>query len=97
MLVLVAYDIATSTEAGPRRLNAVARAVKDYGVRVQKSLWECDVDPARWERLRTRLLHTFDEDTDSLRFYFLGSNWERRVEHHGAHPPPDVQGLLLVE
>ncbi|HSQ42690.1 MAG TPA: CRISPR-associated endonuclease Cas2 [Fibrobacteraceae bacterium] len=96
MLVLVTYDVSTQTSAGRRRLQHVAKACESYGIRAQKSVFECELDPAQWETLKQRLLAEFSEKEDSLRFYFLGSNWERRVEHHGASKPPDMHGLLMV-
>jgi CRISPR-associated protein Cas2 len=74
----------------------VARACQSFGQRVQKSVFECIVDPAQWTRLRLRLEGEFDPREDSLRFYFLGSNWERRVEHVGAKPSVDMKGPLVV-
>ncbi len=96
MLVLVTYDVSTVTPAGKKRLNRVAKACKDYGVRAQKSIFECEIDPAQWAHLKNKLLGIIDETEDSLRFYYLGSNWERKVEHHGANQPPDMNGLLLL-
>ncbi len=96
MLVLVTYDVATLTAEGRRRLNKVAKACKDYGVRAQKSIFECDIDPAQWAKLKHRLLGIINEEEDSLRFYYLGSNWERKVEHHGTNQPPDMKGLLIL-
>lgn len=96
MLVLVSYDVSTITPAGVKRLRKTAKACEDYGLRVQNSVFECDVDPARWEVLKTRLIGIAHKDQDSLRFYFLGSNWERRIEHHGAKKPPDLGGLIMV-
>lgn len=81
MFVLVSYDVATTTGAGRRRLRRVAKACLDYGQRVQNSVFECHVDPEKWARLRLRLLEEYDPAEDSLRFYFLGSNWRSRVEH----------------
>lgn len=83
MMVLVSYDVNTEDGAGRNRLRRVAKACEDWGVRVQKSLFECEVDPAQWAELKHRLLKTMHEQKDNLRFYYLGSNWERRVEHHG--------------
>jgi len=68
----------------------------DYGQRVQNSVFECSVDPTQWARLRLRLLDEYEEDEDSLRFYFLGSNWRRRVEHNGAKPSVDLEGPLIA-
>jgi CRISPR-associated protein Cas2 len=97
VLVLVSYDVSTITPLGQKRLRKIAKACESYGIRVQNSVFECDVDPARWEVLKTRLLGITNRDEDSLRFYFLGSNWSRRIEHHGAKKPPDMGGLILVE
>lgn len=96
MLVLVSYDVSTVDAAGRKRLRKIAETCEDYGIRVQFSVFECNVDPARWEFLKTRLLGILDKKHDSLRFYFLGSNWERRVEHHGAKKPPDLGELIMV-
>lgn len=96
MMVLVSYDVATSEEGGQRRLRRVAKACKDYGQRVQYSVFECEVDPATWTYLKQRLLREVDLEKDSLRFYFLGSNWKRRVEHIGAKPEIDMSGPLIV-
>ena len=96
MFVLVSYDVATTTSEGRRRLRRVAKACLDYGQRVQHSVFECVVDPEQWARLRLRLLDEFDPSEDSLRFYFLGSNWHNRVEHHGAKPSVDMEGPLVV-
>ncbi|MCC6659986.1 MAG: CRISPR-associated endonuclease Cas2 [Phycisphaerales bacterium] len=96
MYVLVTYDVATGDSEGRRRLAKVARACVDFGQRVQNSVFECKVDPAQFARLKHRLLGLVKPETDSLRFYFLGANWQRRVEHHGAKPTPDIDGPLLV-
>ena len=96
MLVLVAYDVNTETTAGQRRLRLVAKACKNVGQRVQNSVFECLVDPAMWTALKQRLVDIVDPKTDSLRFYFLGSNWKRRVEHFGAKPTYDPEGPLVV-
>lgn len=96
MLVLVTYDVATATPAGRRRLSRVAKACLDYGQRVQYSVFECQVDPAQWAELRHRLLQVLSPAEDSLRCYFLGANWERRVEHHGAKESVDLRGPLIT-
>ncbi len=96
MFVLVTYDVKTSDPGGKKRLRRVAKVCKDYGQRVQFSVFECIVDPAQWTILRQRLIGEIEEESDSLRFYFLGSNWKRRVEHVGAKPSIDQEGLLLV-
>lgn len=96
MLVLVTYDVRTETPEGRKRLRRMARACLDYGQRVQYSVFECEVDPAQWTALRARLLSLYDEAEDSLRFYFLGANWKRRVEHCGAKPATDFDGTLIM-
>jgi len=96
MLVLVTYDVKTDDAAGEKRLRKVAKACKDVGQRVQYSVFECWLEPAQWTMLRQRLIETIDENKDSLRFYFLGSNWKKRIEHVGAKPAYDPEGVLLI-
>lgn len=96
MLVLVTYDVRTSDPGGERRLRRVARACRDYGQRVQYSVFEIDVDPAQWTKLKARLEGLIDQKQDSLRYYMLGANWQRRVEHVGAKPAVDLNGPLIV-
>lgn len=96
MLVLVTYDVSIVTDGGQRRLRNVAKACKDYGQRVQFSVFECEVDPAQWAVLRQRLIDEIDPEVDSLRFYFLGSNWRRRIEQIGAKQSYDPDGPLIV-
>jgi len=96
MFVLVSYDVATITPGGQRRLRRVAKVCRNFGQRVQYSVFECIVDPGQWAKLRQQLIDEIDEETDSLRFYFLGSNWEHRVEHVGAKPAVDQEGPLIV-
>lgn len=95
-MVLVTYDVATTSEGGARRLRRVARACKDYGQRVQFSVFEIEVEPARWTKLKARLEEIIDPSQDSLRYYHLGANWTRRVEHVGARPAADLGGPLIV-
>lgn len=96
MLVVVSYDVSTETAAGRARLRRVAKACVDWGQRVQLSVFECLLEPAQWAMLRARLIELIDPETDSLRFYFLGSNWKRRVEHVGAKKGYDPEGPLIV-
>ena len=96
MLVVVSYDVSTKEPGGQRRLRRVGKACLNFGQRVQNSVFECVVDPTQWTTLRIRLLDTFDPDQDSLRFYFLGADYERRVEHHGAKGVPDLRGPLVL-
>jgi CRISPR-associated protein Cas2 len=95
MLMLVAYDVSTQSAEGRRRLRRVARACLDFGQRVQNSVFECEVDPAQWAALRARLIAEIDVSLDSLRFYRLGAEGRRRVEHVGAKPASDLEGALI--
>ncbi|MFA5291906.1 MAG: CRISPR-associated endonuclease Cas2 [Phycisphaerae bacterium] len=96
MMVLITYDVNTETAISRKRLRHVAKTCKNRGQRVQNSVFECLVDPAQWVELRTKLVDIIDPETDSLRFYFLGSNWKRRIEHVGAKQAYDPQGELIV-
>ncbi len=96
MLVLVAYDVNTETRAGQKRLRHVAKLCENRGQRVQNSVFECLVDPAQWTELRHKLIDTINKDTDSLRFYFLGKHWQKRIEHIGAKPSYDPEGPLII-
>lgn len=96
MMVLVSYDVSMTDPDGPRRLRRIAKSLKDYGQRVQYSVFECLVDPGQWAKLKNLLISRIDPDTDSLRFYYLGSNWRRRVEHVGAKAGIDQEGPLIV-
>ena len=93
--MLITYDVSTEDLAGRRRLRRVARACLDFGQRVQNSVFECEVDPAQWAGLRARLLAEIDPARDSLRFYRLGAEGRRRVEHAGAKAVLDLKGTLL--
>ena len=84
MLVLVSYDVSTVSQEGSRRLRRIAKHCLDFGQRVQFSVFECNVDPGQWEKLKARLLATYFSAEDSLRFYYLGANWKKRVEHFGT-------------
>jgi CRISPR-associated protein Cas2 len=96
MMVLVSYDVCLEEKDGARRLRRVAKVCKNFGQRVQYSVFECLVDPAQWTALRQHLIDEIDEQKDSLRFYFLGANWRKRVEHVGAKEGIDQEGFLNV-
>jgi CRISPR-associated protein Cas2 len=96
MMVLITYDVNTESAEGRRRLRRVAKACENRGQRVQNSVFECLLDPAQWAELRALLIKEANLTTDSLRFYQLGSNWKRRVEHLGAKPTYDPEGPLIV-
>lgn len=96
MLILITYDVATAERAGQRRLRRVAQACEDYGVRVQKSVFECRVGEKEWVKLRDRLLKEIKDDEDSLRFYFIDEASAGRTEHHGGNKPIDVTKPLIL-
>ena len=96
MFMLVSYDVSTVDKEGRKRLRKVAEACESYGQRVQNSVFECLVEPAQWVQLRQRLIDQADLGQDSLRFYFLGSNWRKRIEHLGAKPSLDPEGPLIL-
>ncbi|HMR36670.1 CRISPR-associated endonuclease Cas2 [uncultured Paracoccus sp.] len=96
MLVLVTYDVNSQDTTGRKRLRQVARACEDFGQRVQFSVFEIEVDPAQWTRLKARLEGIILPERDSLRYYYLGANWTRRVEHVGAKPATDLNGPLII-
>lgn len=96
MMILVTYDISFKNDTGPQRLRKIAKLCLKHGQRVQYSVFEIEVDRAQWVALKDSLISVMDESIDSLRFYYLGNNWERRVEHVGAKEVLDLNGLLLL-
>jgi CRISPR-associated protein Cas2 len=96
MYVLITYDVETATPEGRKRLRHVAKLCEDWGQRVQNSVFECKLDPAQLTSLRARLVDIINEERDSLRFYNLGNNWQRRVEHFGAKPSIDPDAPLIL-
>ncbi|HMP09423.1 CRISPR-associated endonuclease Cas2 [Hydrogenophaga sp.] len=96
MMVLVSYDVSTTSTSGQRRLRRLAKACRDYGQRVQYSVFEIEVDFAQWTFLKSKLCDLIDAEQDSLRFYYLGKNWQTKVEHVGAKPVLDLNGPLIL-
>jgi len=84
MMVLITYDVETTDAKGRRRLRRVAKQCVNFGQRVQNSVFECVVDPAQLADLKHRLQSIIDIEKDSLRFYYMGNNWERKVDHVGV-------------
>ena len=84
MLVLITYDVNTETAAGKKRLRQIAKQCVNYGQRVQNSVFECKLDPAQCKMLQAKLLGIMDKAKDSLRFYYLGNNYENKIEHFGC-------------
>ena len=96
MYVLVTYDVETASPQGTCRLRRVAKICVKYGKRVQNSVFECSLDPAQFETMKSELMKAADLTRDSLRFYNLGKNWKRKVEHVGAKEAYDPEGFLCV-
>ena len=96
MMVLVSYDVATSEDGGTKRLRRVAKICTNHGQRVQFSVFECIIDPGQWVNMKKQLIDAIDKEHDSLRFYFLGSNWRRKIEHVGAKEGIDQEGPLIL-
>lgn len=96
MLILVTYDVSTETKEGRGRLRRVAKICESYGQRVQKSVFECQVDPATRVKLETRLVDAIKIQEDSLRFYVMGENGFSNVVHHGLRPSRDMRDTLIV-
>lgn len=96
MMVLVSYDVSTVDKSGKTRLRKVAKECQNYGQRVQNSVFEIDVDYSTFLKIKDKLLKLIDENSDSLRFYYLGNNWKRRIEHYGAKQTYDIEGTIII-
>ena len=96
MLVLITYDVNTGDAAGRKRLRQIARQCVNYGQRVQNSVFECLVDRTQFAMLKKQISDIIDEDADSVRYYVLGDNYNRHVEHVGTKKTIDMSDVLLV-
>ncbi|MCI7612772.1 MAG: CRISPR-associated endonuclease Cas2 [Selenomonadaceae bacterium] len=96
MMVIISYDVATASDGGKKRLRKVAKACQNHAQRVQNSVFEADLDYSTFLKLKAELLKLIDEDEDSLRFYYLGNNWKRKVEHVGAKKFYDPEGVIIL-
>ena len=96
MLVLITYDVNTQTPAGRTRLRKVAKQCTNYGQRVQNSVFECVLDAAKAREVKEKLIKLIDEQNDSIRFYYLGNNYRKRIEHIGAKESFDVEDTLIL-
>jgi CRISPR-associated protein Cas2 len=96
LFVLITYDVNTETPAGKKRLRSVAKTCKDYGQRVQNSVFECIADSAQMVKIKNKLIEIINQDTDSLRFYFMGNEYKAKVEHYGAKPSVSVNDVLII-
>ena len=96
MMVLISYDVSTMTKEGRSRLRKVAKECQNHAQRVQNSVFEADLDYSAFLKLKDRLLKLIDEEQDSLRFYYLGNNWEKRIEHVGAKKTYNPEGVIII-
>lgn len=97
MLVLITYDVSVLTKAGQKRLRNIAKTCMDYGMRVQNSVFECEVAPDQFVKLKNELINIYDPKEDSLRFYMLGSKGRQKVEHLGTKITPDpIHDALIL-
>lgn len=96
MMVLISYDVSTMDNAGKTRLRKVAKECQNHAQRVQNSVFEADLDYSSFLKLKARLCELIDPDKDSLRFYYLGNNWEKRVEHIGAKKTYNPEGVIII-
>ena len=95
MMTLVSYDVSTADAAGKTRLRKVAKTLEDYAQRVQNSVFEVNVDYATFLTVKEKLIEIIDPENDSLRFYYLGNDWKKKVEHIGAKEGYDSEGLIM--
>ncbi len=96
MMVLISYDVSTTSAAGKSRLRKVAKQCQNHAQRVQNSVFEADLDYSAFLRLKDALIKLIDPEQDSLRFYHLGNNWKRKVEHVGAKKTYDPEGVIII-
>ncbi len=96
MMVIITYDVSTTDAQGKSRLCKVAKECQNYAQRVQNSVFEADLDYSAFLRLKSRLLKIINPEQDSLRFYYLGNNWQKRVEHIGAKNTYNPEGTIII-
>lgn len=96
MMVLISYDVSTMDSLGKSRLRKVAKECRDHAQRVQNSVFEADLDYSSFLKLKERLVKLIDPKKDSLRFYYLGNNWKKKIEHVGAKQTYDPEGVIII-
>ena len=96
MMVLISYDVSTMNNAGKTRLRKVAKECQNHAQRVQNSVFEADLDYSTFLKLKARLCELIDPEKDSLRFYYLGNNWKKRIEHIGAKRTYNPEGVIII-
>ncbi|MEY8338861.1 CRISPR-associated endonuclease Cas2 [Lachnospiraceae bacterium 62-35] len=96
MMVLISYDVSTMDSAGRTRLRKVAKECQNHAQRVQNSVFEADLDYSAFLKLKDRLIRLINTEQDSLRFYYLGNHWEKRIEHIGAKKTYNPEGVIII-
>ena len=96
MMILVSYDVSTTDKAGKTRLRKIAKECVNYGQRVQKSVFEIDVDYGTFLKVKDRLLKIIDDSSDSLRIYYLGNKWQNKIEHFGVKETYNPEGVIII-
>lgn len=95
LLVVVTYDVRTSSEGGTKRLRRVAKVCQNYGQRVQNSVFECKINSTQYKMLKRKILQEIDSEEDSVRFYRIGANYNNKIEHFGIKDSIDLEGPLV--
>ena len=95
-MVLISYDVNTTDASGKKRLRKVAKECQNHAQRVQNSVFEADLDYGKFLQLKERLVKIIDQEKDSLRFYYLGNNWEKKIEHIGAKETYNPEGVIII-
>ena len=96
MMVLITYDVDTISETGEKRLRKVAKLCRDYGQRVQNSVFECRLTESQFVILKNKISAIIDNELDNVRFYLLGNNWNRRIETIGKNNLVDLDEELII-
>lgn len=96
MYILVTYDVETASRCGAARLRKVAKICMNHGKRVQNSVFECMLSGAQFTYMRSQIEEIIDKEADSVRFYFLGKNWDRRIETLGKNIMVGFTGELII-
>lgn len=96
MMILITYDVDTTSESGKKRLRKVAKECVNYGRRVQNSVFECLLTEAQFCLLKNKIISLINNELDSVRFYFLGNNWDRRIEYIGKNTTFAIDSELII-
>lgn len=91
MLVLITYDVNTETDSGKARLRKVAKQCTNYGVRVQNSVFECNVDTLQCSMLKQNLSEIINES----KVYYLSDKQKQKIECLGVRKGVSVDDTLI--